>query len=75
MISTEKLKEARKERGFSQEYMATELGFSGKSGYNMLENGNIQVSLERAKKISEILEKTIEELFFETEVQESKTKR
>lgn len=64
-ISTEKLKKIRIEQGISQEQMAKQLGYSGKSGYNMLENGNVAISLAKAKKISEILNMNINEIFFE----------
>jgi transcriptional regulator with XRE-family HTH domain len=52
----EKLKVARKERGFSHENMAMELGIS-QAAYSNLENNESKLTVERLIKISEILEK------------------
>lgn len=52
----EKLKEARKEKGFSHENMASELGIS-QASYTNLERNEAKLSVERLLKISEILEK------------------
>lgn len=70
-----KLKKAREDKGYTQEDMAKELGYNGKSGYNMVENGKVKISLEMAKKISKILDIPIEEIwyFFTLEVQVNKT--
>ena len=57
-----KLKKAREKKGYTQEQMAEKLGYRGKSGYNMLENGNVTLSLKTAKKIAEILEIPLNEV-------------
>lgn len=54
----EKLKEARKEKGFSHENMAAELGIS-QAAYTNLERNEAKLSVERLLKISEILEKPV----------------
>lgn len=63
-LKLDKLKSIRNKLGISQEEMAKKLGYSSKSGYNMLENSNTNISLEKAKKISEIFNMDIEEIFF-----------
>ncbi|WP_035108015.1 helix-turn-helix transcriptional regulator [Desulfovirgula thermocuniculi] len=57
------LKAARKEKGLTQEQMARLLGFRSKSHYCMIENGQRGVSVETALRISEILGKSVKELF------------
>lgn len=64
IITTDKLKNIRLELGISQEEMAGKLGYAGKSGYSMLENGNVVISLKKAKEISDIFHMSIEEIFF-----------
>gem|GEM_PF-6346095 len=59
-----KLKEIRESKGITQEFMAGKLGYKHKSGYNKLEIGQRKISIEQAKVISELLEKSIEEIFF-----------
>ena len=66
------LKKLRIEKGFTQEYMAEKLGYSDKSGYNHLENGNVKISLDRAVEIAKILGVN-PSIFFENEVQETST--
>ncbi|WP_449240557.1 helix-turn-helix transcriptional regulator [Desulfoscipio gibsoniae] len=58
------LKQARINKGYTQQQMAKMLGYKSKSQYCMIENGQRGVSVEKAKKISEILELPIEYLFF-----------
>lgn len=60
-----KLKEIRKEKGITQEEMAKELGYSGKSGYSMLENGNVRMTLEQAIKIANKFKMSIEDIFLD----------
>jgi transcriptional regulator with XRE-family HTH domain len=60
----EKLKEARKEKGWSHENMAIELGIS-QGAYTNIENKGSKLSVERLLKISQILEKPVY-YFFET---------
>jgi len=56
------LKEKREKMGYTQEEMAKKLGYSSKSGYNMLENGNVSLSLDKAKIISDLLNIPLNEL-------------
>lgn len=49
------LRQVRKERGITQEYMAKQLGYKGKSGYSVFESGKVKVDLERTLKIKKIL--------------------
>lgn len=57
------LKKIREEKGITQEKMAKELGYSGKSGYSMLENGKVRLTLEQAVKIAKKLEMSIDDIF------------
>ncbi|MEX2596537.1 MAG: helix-turn-helix transcriptional regulator [Salibacteraceae bacterium] len=50
-----KIRQLRELKGFSQEYMANELGISTKA-YSNLENGHTQVSISRLEQICQILE-------------------
>lgn len=54
-MNYKKLKEIRKKRGFTQDYVAKEMGYSNKSGYCMLETGQVKVDLEKAKLLKSIL--------------------
>lgn len=65
---TNNLKKYRKEAGLTQKDMAFKLGYKYTSGYNQLETGKRRIDLETAKKLSEILNISIEELFFRKEV-------
>lgn len=73
IVTTEKLAKIRKEKGITQQQMANELGYAGISGYSMLENGNVQITLEKANCISKLLGESIEDIFFTKEVQEANT--
>ena len=74
-MNLKKLKELRQAKGLTQSEMAKLLGYKDKSGYCQLENGNVKITLEKALKISEILETNIEEIFFENNVENNSTKR
>ncbi|KHO62691.1 MAG: hypothetical protein PWQ23_123 [Thermoanaerobacter sp.] len=74
MQITEKLKKLRKDKKITQKEMAKFLGYKNKSGYCQLENGKVRMTLDKAKKISEILNVDIKEIFFDDEVQVSRTK-
>lgn len=66
------LKELREKSGYTQEDMAKELGYKGKSGYCLLENGSVKMTIEKARKISEVF--NIDPIiFFEVEVEDSST--
>ncbi|MFZ5967389.1 MAG: helix-turn-helix domain-containing protein [Bacillota bacterium] len=64
----EKLKDLRLKKGITQEEMAVKLGYKYTSGYNQLEKGKRKIDIETARKISLILEASIEEIFFDKEV-------
>lgn len=63
----DKLKMARKEKGYSHENMAIELGIS-QAAYTNIEKNESKLTVERLIKISEILEKPTY-YFFETSPQ------
>lgn len=50
-----KLKEIRKDRGYTQDFIAEKMGYSNKSSYSMLETGRVKVDLEKAKCLKIIL--------------------
>lgn len=74
-INLDKLKELRQSKGITQEEMASKLGYKGKSGYCQLENGTVRMPLTQAKKIAEILNINMEELFFDNKVHVTKTNK
>lgn len=43
------LKTIRKSKGLTQEQMASILGYKHKSGYCMLENGSVKMTIDKAK--------------------------
>lgn len=63
-MSLQKLKQARKAKGLSQTFMAKKLGYTYPSGYANIETGRNKLSLENAKKIADILQMDVNELFF-----------
>ncbi|ALB47803.1 helix-turn-helix domain-containing protein [Clostridium beijerinckii] len=46
------LKKLRLESGKTQKEIAEILGYSSKSGYSMLENGNVELTISKAKVLS-----------------------
>lgn len=68
----ELLKRLRLEKGYTQQDMAEKLGYSGKSGYCLLENGAVKMTLEKARQISEILE-VDPAIFFNQQVEDTST--
>lgn len=50
------LRELRREAGLTQEAMAEQMGYKGKSSYCLLENGAVKCTVEQAKKIKEVLD-------------------
>jgi putative transcriptional regulator len=67
-MSLQKLKQARKAKGLSQTFMAKKLGYTYPSGYANIETGRNKLSLENAKKIADILQMDVNELFFGEEL-------
>lgn len=57
-----KLIEARKNKGYSQEYMASELCLA-ESSYCRKEKGQLKITLEEWKKFSELLGVSVEDIF------------
>ncbi|MCM3196329.1 helix-turn-helix transcriptional regulator [Priestia megaterium] len=70
-MSLQKLKQARKAKGLSQTFMAKKLGYTYPSGYANIETGRNKLSLENAKKIADILQMDVNELFFGEELHET----
>ena len=70
-----KLRQVRKSKGITQTFMASKLGYKKASGYANIESGHRKLSLENAKKIAEILDMDINELFFDQELHEKSNKR
>lgn len=71
----ERLRALRKEKGLTCEDMAEVLGLETKSAYSKKENGSTKFSLDDAKKVSSILNKSIEDIFFADEVSFKDTKK
>lgn len=46
------LKKLRLENNKTQEEIAKILGYSSKSGYSMLENGNVELTISKVKKLA-----------------------
>lgn len=63
----EKLREIRQTRGYTCDYMAKTMGLT-KATYSKKERGQITMTLEDAEKISNILECSVEEIFFADKV-------
>lgn len=67
------LKKARKEKGLTQLQLAKMLGYKRGQSVCNWENGYVDPPLVVAKKLAEILEKNINDIFFADQVQESHT--
>lgn len=48
------LKELRLKSGKTQEEVAKELGYKSKSGYSMLENGKVELTIQKAKILAKL---------------------
>ncbi|MDU2670622.1 MAG: helix-turn-helix transcriptional regulator [Clostridium sp.] len=57
------LKKLRIENNYTQEYLAEYLGYKGKSGYSMLENEKVKLTIDKAKLLSKLYEVDIQ-IFF-----------
>lgn len=75
MNSSKQLKKLRIAKGLTQAEMAKRLGYKGKSGYCMLENGQVRMTLAMAQKIAEVLGADANTLFFENKVQDTPERR
>lgn len=58
------LKKLRLENNKTQQEVAKILGYSSKSGYSMLENGNVELTLSKAKVLADFY-KVDPKIFFE----------
>lgn len=61
---SELLKKLRIENGKTQEEVAKVLGYKGKSGYSMLENGKVELTIQKAKLLAEYYKVDIQ-IFFD----------
>lgn len=75
-MNLELLKSERKAKGYTQKYMAEQLGFKDRSSYCLIENGKCSVDIELANQIASLLnlskQKTYE-IFFNSKVQTTST--
>ena len=62
------LSEIRKTKGYTCEYMANKIGLANRSMYSKRELGKTPFSLEEARKISELFNKSVENIFFKEKV-------
>lgn len=69
----ENLRYLRKQNNISGEEIAKSLGLT-KATYSKKENGLVKFSLDEAKVISTVFNKSIEEIFFKREVSKMDTK-
>ena len=75
-MNLELLKSERKAKGYTQKYMAEQLGFKDRSSYCLIENGKCSVDIELANRIASVLdlsERRTFEIFFASKVQVSST--
>jgi putative transcriptional regulator len=63
-MTLETLRKIRLSQGKSQTFMAKNLGYKYASGYANIEMGRNKPSLEVAKKIADILNEDVNDLFF-----------
>ena len=63
----EKIKQKRKERGYSQDYMANQLGITT-SAYSKIERGETRIDIDRLKQLSETLETDVIDLLSDENV-------
>ena len=67
------LRQIRKAEGLSCEDMSCVIGLKTKSAYHKKENGNVPFSLDEAKKISQLFNLPIDNIFFANEVSKQDT--
>lgn len=70
----ERLRELRKAKGYTCEQMAEKMGLETKAAYSKKELGRTKFSLDDAKKVSDILGYSIDNIFFADEVSFEDTK-
>ena len=58
----ENIKKYREQKGYSQAYMARKLGYRSASTYNKLENGEIEITINKIEQIARILEINIPQI-------------
>lgn len=63
-----RLKELRESKGITQTFIARQIGFESVSSYSMIEKGKRRLDIFKAKKVAEILDVKIEDLFFEADL-------
>lgn len=63
----EKIKQKRKERGFSQDYMANQLGITT-SAYSKIERGETRIDIDRLRQLSETLKTDVIDLLSDENV-------
>jgi transcriptional regulator with XRE-family HTH domain len=59
---TNRIKDAREKKNYSQQYLAEQLGISQKA-YSKIENGETKLTVDNLLKISKVLEVNLNELF------------
>lgn len=62
-IYTERLRQARKEKGISMREMAKLLGYNSAASYMYIEHGKVQPTIEKMNKISSILGHPVDYFF------------
>lgn len=81
IINLKILEEIRKQKYlknklFTQEYIAKQIGYKSKSAYNNIVKGKVKITLEislRIKKALNLTQKEYKEIFFANEVQDVRT--
>lgn len=74
MMPRTKLKNLRRSKGISPDQMAKSLNIS-LSHYYKIEKGKRNPSFDKAQKISEILDETVDNIFFEHQLDKSSRKQ
>lgn len=69
----EKLRRIRNEKNISAKEMAKALKLATEAAYYKKESGSIKFSVQEAKIVADMLNMTIEEVFFENEVNKMET--
>jgi transcriptional regulator with XRE-family HTH domain len=69
-----KVRELRKQKGITQTHMSKKLGYKSVSSYNAFESGRMKrgLGVEQARIIARELGLTLDELFFENDLRETR---